>query len=238
MLDMETDYALFRTANDLIGLNTSDANLTLWNARRSGRLSHLKPSRRHSPPKKLDAYEFVCEWAYRFLIAELLQKGHQRRSTTLERILCYPEWRGQFDELVTRIKPGFSPLDYRWVATRIRKRSRVQAALPASLFDDVLPAAEAPKKLPDLPGVYLIRSATEERLYTGWTPNLREQANRLVDTGHGEIIPGWLLTGHAPAQTLAFQPLPAGTPDAALQELWRGNLRQARPVLNLFEEVA
>jgi hypothetical protein len=217
-------------------LKPADANLMLWNARRSRKLIHLPPSRPYSPSKDLASYDFVCEWAYRHLIADLRQAGHGYRSTTLERILCIPEWREQFDELVTRIKPGFSPLDYRWVATRVRKRSGKQGQAVPSLFDEVLPVAEAPSKLPDSPGVYLIRSAANEQLYTGWTPNLREQANRLVDTGQGAIIPGWLLTGHAPAETVAFQPLPAGTKDSVLHDLWRANLYKGRPVLNLLEE--
>jgi hypothetical protein len=83
--------------------------------------------------------------------------------------------------------------------------------------------------VPDLPGVYLIRSATEEKLYTGWAPNLRVQANRLVDTGHGDIIPPWLLTGHAAPEKVAYQALPAGTPDSALHDLWRANLHRALP---------
>jgi hypothetical protein len=129
------------------------------------------------------------------------------------------------------------PLDYRWVAMRVRKRSRKKGTA-ASLFDEVLPATEAHRQLPDLPGVYLIRSAAEEQLYTGWAPNLREQANRLVDTGQGAIIPNWLLTGHAAAATVAFQPLPAGTTDSVLHDIWRANVHKTQPVLNLFEEVA
>jgi hypothetical protein len=219
-------------------LTPADANLMLWNARRSRRLTHLPASRPYSPAKELASYEFVCEWAYRHLIASLRQAGHGYRSTTLERILCIPEWREQFDELVARIKPGFSPLDYRWVAMRVRKRSGEKRVATPSLFDEMVPATEAARKLPDSPGAYLIRSAAGEQLYTGWAPNLREQANRLVDTGKGQIIPGWLLVGHAPAEAVAFQALPAGTTDADLHDLWRANLHKGRPLLNLFEEAA
>jgi hypothetical protein len=220
-------------------LSEGDANRMLWNARRSGKLSHLPKSRKYSPDRNLLPFEFVCEWAYRHLIADLCRTtGADRKHTTLERILCIPDWRAKFDELVTRIRPGFDPLDYRWVSMTVRKRSgEKQRAKAASLFDETLPVAEAPRKLPDLPGVYLIRSAADDQLYTGWTPNLREQANRLIDTGQGRVIPDWLLPGTAPAATVSFQPLEPGAKEAELHDLWRSNLHRRKPLLNLFDEL-
>lgn len=219
-------------------LDPANANMMLWNARRSGKLSHLPKSKFYSPPAELAAYEFVCEWAYRFLIAGLVNEGWDRRKTTLERILCNPPWRAEFDRLVTRIKPGFSPLDYRWVAMRVRKRSGDQRVATPSLFDAIVPAKEAARKLPDSPGVYLICSTADEQLYTGWAPNLREQATRLVATGNGEIIPDWLLDGKPPAETVAFQAVAVGTTESDLHSIWRANLYRGRPLLNLFEEEA
>jgi hypothetical protein len=220
-------------------LSEEEANRMLWNARRSGRLSHLPKSKKYSPAKELLPFEFVCEWAYRHLIAELCRTGTVRKNTTLERILCIPDWRSRFDDLVTRIKPGFCPLDYRWVAMSLRKRSgEKRRAEQPSLFNDILPLAEASTKLPDLPGVYLIRSAADDQLYTGWTPNLREQANRLIDTGNGTMIPTWLLPNEAAAATVAFQPLEPGTKDIDLHDLWRANLYRRKPLLNLFDELA
>jgi hypothetical protein len=220
-------------------LSEPDANRMLWNARRNRKLSDLPKSKKYSPSKELLPFEFVCEWAYRHLIDDLVHKGHDRKHTTLERILCIPEWRDRFDQLVTKIKPGFPLLDYRWVSMTVRKRSGEKRwANQPSLFDDIITVLEAPKKLPDQPGVYLIRSAKDDQLYTGWALNLREQANRLVDTGKGEMIPSWLLSGVAPAATFSFHPLEVGTKDSELHDLWRANLYKRKPLLNLFDELA
>jgi hypothetical protein len=219
-------------------LTDADANRILWNARRAGKLAHLPRSRRCSPDKHLVHFEFACEWAYRHLINDLVGEGHRRKNTTLDRIFCIPEWRGRFDTLVTKIKPGFSLLDYRLVSMTVRKRSRKRHRVEASLFNEYLPVQEALKNLPDLPGVYLIRSKTDKDLYTGWTENLREQADRHFEAGQGSMIPDWILPNESPAASIAFHCFEKEIKNSELHETWRANLVRRNPPLNLFEGLA
>lgn len=220
------------------GITEEDANRELWNARRSGQLAHLPKSTAYSPDPKLRSYEFVVEWAYRHVIDQVREETGERKATTLERILCIPEWRQRFDdligELMKKAEVQFSDLDYRWTAMTLRKRAGEKGHATPSLFDQPIPASQAEARLPERPGVYLIRSS-DDRVFTGWTDNLKYQAFYLCETGGGSLVPSQLLTGRAPVKTIFYQEVETGTPDGVLHDLWRGIRRAERlPLLNLF----
>jgi hypothetical protein len=181
--------------------------------------------------------------ACRYVIDQLVKEGHPKKSTTPERILCTPAWRQRFDDAVGKamedlpadIREQFAVHDYRMAAMSIRKRTGGKASDRPSQFDERIPLAQAGGKLPQCPGVYLLRSDTE-RLFTGWTVNLQEQFESMRAAGDGSLIPSWLLDGRAPAKTIAFHPFDTRTPDLLLYEFWRANLRYKLPWLNLYEE--
>jgi hypothetical protein len=231
---------LDEVARSVPRITEEDACRELWNARRSGQLSELPTSTEYRPPKKLRHYDFVLEWAYRHVIDRLVREGHSSKHTTLERILCTPSWRDQFDELVGRLMKNaqaqFAIHDYRMVAMSIRKRTGGKPATP-SLFDQPIPVSQAENKLPECPGVYLIESE-RERVFTGWTDNLRDQFAYMKEAGAGSLMPPWLLDGRAVAKTIAFHTFDSGTRDEHLHSHWRGNLRKSLPLLNLFDDEA
>ncbi|QEL14825.1 Eco57I restriction-modification methylase domain-containing protein [Limnoglobus roseus] len=220
------------------GITEEDANRELWNARRSGQLAHLPKSTAYSPDPKLRRYEFVVEWAYRHIIEQVQEETGQRKASTLERILCIPEWRQRFDdligELMKKAEVQFSDLDYRWTAMTLRKRAGEKGEATPSLFDQAIAASQAEARLPARPGVYLIRS-DDSRVFTGWADNLQYQAHYLLETGGGSLVPSRLLAGRSPVKTIFYQEVETGTLDSQLHDLWRGNRRAATlPLLNLF----
>ncbi|VTR91556.1 Putative type II DNA modification enzyme OS=bacterium UASB14 GN=U14_03333 PE=4 SV=1 [Gemmata massiliana] len=228
-----------RQAETLVpGVTEEIANRELWNARRDGQLAHLPKSKTYTPDSKIRRYEFVVEWAYRHIIDQVREETGQRKATTLERILCIPEWRQRFDdligELMKKAEYQFSVLDYRWTAMTLRKRAGEKGQAPPSLFDNPIPATQAEARLPERPGVYLIRS-NDDKVFTGWADNLKYQAHYLCETGGGSLVPSVLLAGRSPVKTIFYQEVDVGTPDGVLYDLWRGNRRADRlPLLNLF----
>ncbi len=227
----------FRQAETLVpGISEEIANRELWNARRDGQLAHLPKSKTYTPDPKLRRYEFVVEWAFRHVIDQVREETGQRKATTLERILCIPEWRQRFDdligELMKKAEVQFSVLDYRWTAMTLRKRAGEKGQATPSLFDNPIPASQAEARLPDKPGVYLIRSS-DDRVFTGWADSLKYQAFYLCETGGGSLVPSQLLAGRAPVKTIFYHEVEDPT-DGKLHDLWRGNRRAGLPLLNLF----
>jgi hypothetical protein len=219
------------------GITEEIANRELWNARRDGQLAHLPKSKTYTPNSKLRRYEFVVEWAYRHVIDQVREETGQRKATTLERILCIPEWRQRFDdligELMKKAEVQFSVLDYRWTAMTLRKRAGEKGQATPSLFDNPIPATQAEARLPDKPGVYLIRSS-DDRVFTGWADSLKYQAFYLCETGGGSLVPSQLLAGRAPVKTIFYHEVEDPT-DGKLHDLWRANRRAGQlPLLNLF----
>jgi hypothetical protein len=186
----------------------------------------------------LRRYEFAVEWAYRHIIDQVREETGQRKATTLERILCIPEWRQRFDDLIgdlmKKAEMQFSDLDYRWTAITLRKRAGEAGQAAPSLFDNPIPATQAEARLPARPGVYLIRSSNA-RVFTGWTENLKDQAHYLLETGGGSLVPSQLLANRAPVKTIFYHEMEVGTIDGVLHDLWRGSRRAGDlPILNLF----
>ena len=235
----DANVRYLRQAETLVPSITEEvANRELWNARRDGQLAHLPKSKTYTPDPKLRRYEFVVEWAYRHVIDQVREETGEWKATTLERILCIPEWRQRFDdligELMKKAEAQFSVLDYRWTAMTLRKRAGEKGQAAPSLFDEPIPASQAEARLPERPGVYLIRS-DDDRVFTGWTDNLKYQAHYLLETGGGSLVPSQLLAGRSPVKTIFYQEVETGTLDSQLHDLWRGNRRAASlPLLNLF----
>jgi hypothetical protein len=232
--DPATNARYIRRVQELMPrISEYDANWDLYRIRKQGGLAHLKDSKTSHGNARLKPYEFAVEWALRYQM--------DKHNTSFERILCDPELRTQFDDSVRKLKTGdtvFDVFDFRWAAITIRKRFRNIPPVTPSLFDEHIPLSKADSVLPEQPGVYLIYSASKERLYTGWTENLKFQFEYIRIAGEGTIIPNWLLADHAPAKTFAFHVFDAGTPDGPLHDQWRANLRGQRPLLNLFEDQA
>ena len=87
-----------------------ECNRVLLNLRKASHLSGLRSKR--TSFRDQDDYEFASEIAIRFL--------ERRDGVTLDHVICEPARVREFDELAARIAPGYTPLQYRWAALRVR----------------------------------------------------------------------------------------------------------------------
>ena len=96
-------------------------NQQLFSLRKAGELAHLPAVRRTEFSwEACEPYLFASEIAWR----QMIDAGHE----SLDTILCDPALAGQFDEIARRWAPGFSPLEYRWAALKLRKSAKVVRA--------------------------------------------------------------------------------------------------------------
>ena len=155
-------------------------NSALFNARKASFLSGIRTTRR-TEIRDQESYQFASEVAARFL-------EHQSQAT-LDVILCDPEFTRQFDDLAKQICPGFSQLQYRWAALKLRKSKRLRPELLAHV---VVPDTVLVFRLDDLDvrslpveqGIYIFFSGTET-LYVGEGENLRLRIKKHLD--HSDI---------------------------------------------------
>ncbi|MDA7980630.1 MAG: site-specific DNA-methyltransferase [Pirellulales bacterium] len=156
-------------------------NALLFRLRKAGKLAHIETVRRTSFEwADCDAYFFASEIALRLML-------DGRQANSLDEILCDPALAMEFDEIAHRFAPGFSPLEYRWAALKLRKEANnartrgAQLKFPKSRFErDREPLVSWDiEKAPDEHGVYLLAVPGAGRagktLYAGETLNLRER---------------------------------------------------------------
>jgi hypothetical protein len=209
-------------------------NQALINARKAGKLSGEPSEGQYRLPREVEPYAFVCEWAVRHLQRNLLKEID--RSVALDELLCNPEWAGRFDELAARIKPGFEPLEYRWAALGMRKKSKTRPD-DASLQIPMQRQMTLWELLePDLPvgaGVYLI-SSHERPLYVNQALDLHDQVGRHREVAGQALVPDWLLEGVGRPEELSYTYL-QGWHLRRLQELRSVKVTELQPWLNLLD---
>jgi DNA modification methylase len=153
----------------------AERNRFLFRIRKSGKLKQcgIETSNITSFDwEHLDPFLYASEIAWR-RVSELYANA------SLEEILCDPRLAKQFDEVAVSLAEGYSPLEYRWAALKLRKQGSTarKRGLALSLHKFV---AEDWFSLGDLqlselgptPGLYAIRS-NDDYLYAGETSNMR-----------------------------------------------------------------
>jgi site-specific DNA-methyltransferase (adenine-specific) len=160
-----------------------DWNLRLLGLRKAGRLAALGTAKRTELSwESLDPFLFASEIALR----RMLDLGFP----SLDHVLCDPAAVVRFDELARGLAPGFTSLQYRWAALRLRKAARVwrrfseRAGLPALPTDWNSTRLDEPglAGLRPTAGVYVLAEcrADARPVYIGETWNLRDRAARTL----------------------------------------------------------
>ena len=111
---------------------------------------------------------------------------------SLDEIFCDPRIATQFDQIAESFAPGFQSIDYRWAALKLRKegsaaKKRASMQSPKQLGIVDFKSAKLKKqkgkllsklklsKVPEGPGVYLVREPKGKVLYAGETACLQSQ---------------------------------------------------------------
>ncbi len=150
-------------------------NTLLFRLRKAGRLAHLTTKARTAISwKDCDCYIFASEIA----LQDMLDSGS---AESLDEILCDPSSAIEFDQIASRFAPGFTSLEYRWAALKLRKqaklaRSRGSVLVPPSRLGKTTPVKELDFiRIADKPGVYVLSGTEPQKLYVGEALNLRQR---------------------------------------------------------------
>jgi GIY-YIG catalytic domain len=144
-------------------------NMGLLNLRKQGKLSRFRTTNRK--PKGDAATHVAVQNAIRFLERQL--------GVNVDRVICDPALRDQFDSLVQILLPGCSLLESRYAALTLRKKNALKPEIVGRVIE-MVKGSVAPikglnfKDLPIEPGVYLFFDR-ENTLYAGKADNLRHR---------------------------------------------------------------
>jgi predicted HicB family RNase H-like nuclease len=217
-----------------LGLSGTDYDLNwkLFNGRKNKYFSELPKTKNYTPSRK-DEFEFSSEIA----ICYVKEQFHSREGgeISLDKIMCDPDLAREFDKIAQKLAPGFSPLDYRWVALGVRKAagrysSRAQT-IKVPDFDILGPTTSVrTSKIPVDQGMYLFRCENDS-IFIGETDNLRQRVERHFDSGGKAGIPDWLYDRGSRTISLGIVPTPELSPtERKIIEL--GEVHRFRPLFN------
>ncbi len=225
--DPKIDRKFLKRCREL-GLSGTDVQLNweLMGARKASKLSHLPRTKRYTV-RKTDEFEYASELAIRHL--------DLRENVSLDRIICDPDLAAEFDEYAASLAPGFSPLEYRWVALGLRKAGRRGSA---EKIVEELPDLEtlgrvksvSLKKVPDECGIYLF-SSDKHRVFMGQTDNLRHRFERHMEYSQSCGLPDWLWDVKSEPLRIGMAPLP-GFVRGVRQKIEFSFIRKLKPLLN------
>lgn len=169
-------------------VSASEFNWTLLNLRKAGKLGAVATKRARQDH---DDYQHAAEIAARFL-----QDKHE---LTVDRLLCDPELRAEFDKAALAIAPDVEPYRLRKAAVGLRKARQLQPELVLRVADwdrqivtHLATEIVADTKLvQEAPGVYIFRDATGY-LYIGESSNLRQRLNQHLDRSDRKSLANYL----------------------------------------------
>jgi len=208
--DPELDRRFLSRCRELGVAGTDfELNWRLFNGRKNKWLSDLPKTKNYTPSRK-DEFEFSSEIAIRYVQEQVQAKDD--RGISLDKIICDPDLAAEFDKIAARLAPGFSTLDYRWVALGVRKAagryaSKAKEAKVLSFSDFVDTQSVQASKIPTGQGVYWFR-CEDESLFIGETDNLRHRIERHFDTSGTQGLPDWLYERGSRVISLCVVPTP------------------------------
>ena len=208
--DPDLDRLFLRRCRELgLGGTDYDLNWKLFNGRKNKYFTDL-PKTKNYTPSRTDEFEFSSEIGFRHVQEELLAR--ERRDFSLDKIICDPDLALKFDGIAAKLAPGFSPLEYRWVALGVRKAAGRYAtraqAIKLPNFEFLGPAdAVRASRITTEQGIYLFR-CEDDSLFVGDTDNLRQRIERHFDTGGASLLPDWLYDRGSRVISLGILPTP------------------------------
>lgn len=172
-----------------LGLSGTDfeLNWTLYGARKSGLMSDL-PKTKSYTVSETDEFDYASELAVRHL--------QLTKDVSLDRIICDPDLAEEFDRYAMRLAPGFTPLQYRWVALGLRKAGRLRKELAGKVLIPTLEpvggiAQLKTSSLPKTAGLYLF-SSQKQPVFLSHTDDLQHRLERHLDVSKALGLPDWL----------------------------------------------
>ena len=180
-------------------------NWALLNLRKTGKLS-VSVTRRAS--QRHDDYFHAAEIAARFL--------YDKYGETIDRLLCDPERRKEFDDVAQAAAPGVSAYLLRKAGLSLRKARRLRPELVVRVANwekEVLTLSareivKDPAIVPSKPGIYIFRDVSGY-LYIGESVNLRVRLQKHLDQSDRRSLARYFATrgvGDVSVELHAFAP--------------------------------
>ena len=210
-----------------------DWNHLLLGLRKAGKLIRLQTRKRT---------EFTWSDYDEFLFSSEIAWSEMGRRDTLDDILCDPELAKQFDEIASKFAPGFTPLQYRWGALTLRKKSKTlrdRSELFTSLsLDEFKPILKLrswknERAISNSPGLYVVSGRSRQEIYVGGTLNLH---NRLSTQFAAEQLDDW--EKKRDAKFISFLRKPEVTDPIDLLSMQKRLIQLANPSLNVLGPTA
>lgn len=177
-----------------VGVTVSEyrLNMQLMNARKANR--HTGLTREITPKlsgEVMDRIGYASEISARIVTNRHSEKTGRR--TSIDRMLCDPILRHEFDELAAAIAPGAAAYEYRLAALSYRKAGRqISSAYQRTHLPDrysrVRLARLDPMDIPNVPGIYRFL-AGRFPVFIGSTQDLRMRMRNHLAIGDGQLVP-------------------------------------------------
>lgn len=204
-----------------------DLNRNLLNLRKRGELD-VKTTR--ETRFNDDEYRFSAEIAIRHL--------ERRDQITLDDVLVDRRLAIEFDSICVDLAPGYSSLEYRWSALRLRKtRGLPPEIISHAIPDDMvhlLKCSEVdPNTLPTAAGVYILfsRKAT---LYVGEAANLRTRLKKHLEHSDNKMLAQWFWQEGIDSSSLELHVLSENVSTKTRKALESELIRSRKPLFNIL----
>jgi len=207
-------------------------NWRLFNYRKAGKLQGVPTSKR-TELSWVDSDPFL--FASEIALASMLASG----AHSLDAILCDPEQALEFDRFARKFAPGFTPLQYRWAALKLRKEAkfararaeRLRAETPTNFSKPKLISEIDWNDLPEEAGLYLVSNKSKtQNYYAGSTLNLRK---RLSDQFRFDLLDIWNQATGKKDLTLRFATSKPSSPELLAHQCLL--VSEYQPTLNLAD---
>lgn len=213
-------------------LTTTEARHLLLNIRKSGKLGPVVERRYRG---NHDPYKHIAETAARIC--------EDRHSTTVDRILCDPAMRKDFDDAAGQFRTDASVKDIRLAAMGLRKAKQLRPLVAQKLLRptrvihrSVTAIQQDGSQVPRVPGTYVF-SSSSQCLYVGEADDLHRRVvkEHCVHSDRQQLAHH--LWQHGPDDVLVEIRSYEGTPDAKRKSVRRALeaelIESRRPAFNI-----
>lgn len=216
-----------------------ELNKELMNARKSRR--HVGMNRESAQKLSSEIMErigYASEIAARIVTGRRTQETGAK--TSIDRMLCDPSLRREFDELVATLAPGAAAYECRLAALSYRKAGRRVPAsyqglgLPPRYFRAPLAHLD-PMDVPSEQGIYRV-VAGRFPVFVSATRDLRERMRNHLVIGNGQLVPSDSGVLFAACLTAEIYPAPREWRPGLTQAVAHHTKTEQRPSLNYFAD--
>jgi site-specific DNA-methyltransferase (adenine-specific) len=153
----------------------------------------------------------------------------------LDRVLCDPDLAREFDTVAVAVAPGFTSLEYRWAALRLRKTNRlppeIGRAMQATVVGPLGVAELDTSRIPVQQGIYILASRTRV-LYIGEAKNLRARLKTHLEHSDNKLLARYIWESGEEDLLVEYHVLPQDTATSVRRAMELELIRSRRAEFN------